>query len=84
MLLQRLLKTMQVTFRLELFLQLNIMMFVKIRICINIRSLNIISEIELMELTNLSTSTKFDVSSSQVRTYIANPIDLKPERTSIV
>lgn len=75
---------MQVTFRLELFLQLNIMMFVKIRICINIRSLNIISEIELMELTNLSTSTKFDVSSSQVRTYIANPIDLKPERTSIV
>lgn len=45
---------MQVTFRLQLFLQLNIMMFVKIRICINIRSLNIISEIELMELTNLS------------------------------
>ena len=45
---------MQVTFRLELFLQLNIMMFFKIRICINIRSLNIISEIELMELTNLS------------------------------
>lgn len=52
--LQRLLKTMQVTFRLELFLRLNIMIFVKIRICINIRSLSITSEIELMELTNHS------------------------------